>query len=204
MGGGDERGAGLLAQDGAPIAALQKIGRVRHAPFGLAAPLCARAPPSQSSQPGVERIEVEVERGARIDSVHAAVALLAEGEQVLRHATHLHFLRAFGDPVAAMVAIDMLEGEGAAVTHAAMHLHGAVGGLAAESVRAEIADRHHVADLQRILPIHLPGGAEDESPQHLVLRPELDERELHSLLLRQRFAEGDRDPCAYFTASWMQ
>ena len=117
--------------------------------------------------------------------------LAAEAEQILRHAAHLNFLRALGDAIAAVVAIDVLERQSAAVAHAAMHLHRAVGGLAAQPVRAEIADRHHVADLQRVLPIHLPGGAEDEVAHHLVFRPEFDERKLNRLFLRQRLAEGD-------------
>src|SRR3977135_1486746 len=54
----------------------------------------------------------------------------------------LDFLAAFGDAVAAVMAVDVFERLVARVAHAAMHLHGAVGGLAAQAGRPKIAHRN--------------------------------------------------------------
>src|SRR5689334_2520827 len=61
-------------------------------------------------------------------------ALLHEPEHVTGDAPHLDFLRAFGDAVATVMAVDVLEGHVARVAEAAMDLHGAVGGFAAQAV----------------------------------------------------------------------
>src|SRR4051794_4433527 len=58
----------------------------------------------------------------------------------------LDFLAAFGDAVAAVVTVDVFERLMARITHAAMHLHGAVGGLAAQPVRPVIAHRNLVGE----------------------------------------------------------
>src|SRR5438067_5901200 len=103
--------------------------------------------------------------GRRRSPAHSSCstrALAAEAEQVLRDAAHLHFLRSLGDAVATMMAIDVFERQCAAISHAAVHLHSAIRRLAAQPVGAEITNRYHVADGQRILTIHLPGCAEDE------------------------------------------
>src|SRR5664279_5434662 len=63
-------------------------------------------------------------------------------EQESRHLPLLDFLAAFGDAVAAVVAIDVFERLVARIAHAAMHLHGAVGSLAAQPVRPEITHRN--------------------------------------------------------------
>src|SRR3954452_16065731 len=74
----------------------------------------------------------------------------------------LDFLAAFSNAVAAMMAIDMLERLVARVAHAAMHLHGAVSGLAAQPVRPVITHRDLVGE--RVLNlrlgelIHFPRG----------------------------------------------
>src|SRR5260370_7726857 len=99
--------------------------------------------------------------------------LAAEIEQILRHAADLHFLGALGDAIAAMMAIDVLERQRAAVADAAMHLHRPVRRLAAQPVGAEVTDGYHVADLQRILPIHLPAVPELEIPHQSFFSPQL-------------------------------
>src|SRR5207253_624497 len=65
--------------------------------------------------------------------------LLHEAEEVAGHSSHLDLLAAFGDPVATVVAVDVLEGHVARVTEAAVNLHGSVGGLAAQPVGPEVA-----------------------------------------------------------------
>src|SRR6267154_6104565 len=67
-------------------------------------------------------------------------------EQKSRHFPLLDFLAAFGDAVAAVMPVDVFERLVARVTHAAMHLHGAVGGFAAQAVCPEIAHRHLVGE----------------------------------------------------------
>jgi hypothetical protein len=90
-----------------------------------------------------------------------------------------------------MMAVNVLEWQRTAVAHAAMHLHGSVRRLAAEAVSAEVADRHHVADLRWILTIHLPSGSEDEISHQLVFGPQFHQRKLNGLFLGERLAEDD-------------
>ena len=81
MGRRGKRGAGLLAQNRAPSAPLQEIGRVRHAAFGLPR-LCARlSVPEPVVEPGAERVDVEVDRSMRIEGAHAAVACLPKANR---------------------------------------------------------------------------------------------------------------------------
>src|SRR5205823_607133 len=105
--------------------------------------------------------------------------LAAEVEQILSDAPDLHFLGTLGDAIAAVVAVDVFERQCTAVTDAAMHLHRPISRLAAQPVGPEVTDRDHVADLQRILAVHLPGGAEDEVAHQFVFGPELDQRKLN-------------------------
>src|SRR3954451_17076468 len=74
-------------------------------------------------------------------------------EQKSRHLALLDFLAAFGDAVAAVMAVDVLKRLVARVSHPAMHLHGAVGGVAAKPVRPEIAHRYLVGE--RVLDLRL-------------------------------------------------
>src|ERR1035437_10000871 len=67
-------------------------------------------------------------------------------EQKSRDLALLDFLAAFGDAVAAVMPVDVFERLVARVTHAAMHLHGAVSGLAAQPVRPEIAHGNLVGE----------------------------------------------------------
>src|SRR5712671_6314682 len=114
-------------------------------------------------------------------------------EQKSRDLALLDFLAAFGDAVAAVMAVDVLKRLVARVTHAAMHLHGAVGGLAAQPVRPKIAHRNlvgeRVLDLRLREFIHFPSGLADQQPQHFGLRRQLHQRPLDRLVLGQRAAE---------------
>src|ERR1700748_1178778 len=98
-------------------------------------------------------------------------------EQEARDLTLLDLLAAFGDAVAAVMAIDVLERFVARIAHAGMHLHGAGGGLATEPVGPEITHRYLVGermlDLRLGELVHLPRGLADQQPQHLGLRHEL-------------------------------
>src|ERR1700686_3234154 len=70
-----------------------------------------------------------------------------EAEQEAGDLAHLDLLRTLGDAVAPVVAIDVLERLGSRVADAAVHLHGAIGRLAAQPVRPIIAHRHLVGEL---------------------------------------------------------
>src|SRR5580704_1772615 len=72
-------------------------------------------------------------------------------EQKPRDLSLLDFLAAFGDAVAAVVAIDVLERLVARIAHAAMHLHGAIRGFTTQPVCPEIAHRDFVG--QRVLDL---------------------------------------------------
>src|SRR5437762_2468061 len=70
--------------------------------------------------------------------------LAAEPEQLLRHLAHLDLLGALGDPVAAMVTVDVLEGHVAAVANAATGLHRPIGGFTRQPVGAVVAHGHEM------------------------------------------------------------
>src|SRR5258707_11936524 len=94
----------------------------------------------------------------------------------------LDFLAAFGDAVAAVVAVDVFERLVARVAHAAMDLHGAVGGLAAQPVRPKIAHRDLVGE--RVLDLRLRQRSEEhtselQSRQYLVCRLLLEKKKKH-------------------------
>src|SRR5262245_6675580 len=79
---------------------------------------------------------------------------------------HLDLLAALGDAVSPVVAIDVLERLVARIADAAMHLHGAVGRLAAQAVSPVVAHRDAVREraLDLLLGelVHLPGGLADQ------------------------------------------
>src|ERR1700760_2823409 len=114
-------------------------------------------------------------------------------EQEARDLTLLDLLAAFGDAVAAVMAIDVLERLVARIAHAAMHLHGAIGSLAAKPVGPEVTHRdlirERVLDLRLGELIHFPRRLADQEPQHLGLRRQLHQRPLDRLVLGQRLAE---------------
>src|SRR5215211_7113621 len=116
---------------------------------------------------------------------------LHEAEKVPRHVADLDLLGALRDPVAAVVAVDVLERLVAGVADAAVDLHRAVGGLAHQPVGAEVAHRHPVADARHTASgiVHLAGGLADEGPQQLDVGGQLDQRPLDRLALGQRLAE---------------
>src|SRR5688572_11560995 len=97
------------------------------------------------SPPGSLALAPSAARCARsaMDRRHALRRLLLhEAEQVAGNAPHLDLLGALGDAVAAVVAVDVLELRVPRVAHAAMGLHGLVGGLAAEAVGHVVAHGH--------------------------------------------------------------
>src|SRR5215470_15466453 len=63
-------------------------------------------------------------------------------EHVPGHPAHLNLLSALGDPVAAMVAVDVLERLVPGVTQPAVNLHRPVRGFAAQPVRPVVAHGH--------------------------------------------------------------
>ena len=115
--------------------------------------------------------------------------LLHEAEHVAGDAAHLDLLGALGDPVAAVVAVDVLERLVPRVAEPAVHLHRPVGRLAAQPVGPVVAHRHLVGLRERAVGVHQPRRLVDQRAQHLALRLQLDERELDRLVRRQRLAE---------------
>src|SRR5690606_21129939 len=90
-----------------------------------------------SAAPPDGREGVRVGRdGTRHPSASLRLRLAGPGEteQVPGDPAHLDLLRPLGDPVPAMVAVDVLERLVAGVPHAAVDLHRAVGGVADEPV----------------------------------------------------------------------
>ena len=91
-------------------------------------------------------------------SVNQAVQWpLAELEQPLRHPADLDLLGALGDPVAAVVSVDVLERLVTAVSEAAEDLHGPVGGVADQPVGPVVGHRHLVGDLHVVVAVQMPG-----------------------------------------------
>ena len=116
-------------------------------------------------------------------------ALAHEAEHVSGDPPHLDLFRPLGDPVAPVVAIDMLERLVAGIAEPAMHLHRPVGRLAAQPVRPVVAHRNLVRDRERAHRIHLPRRLVDQRAQHLALRLQLNQRKLDRLVRRQLLAE---------------
>src|SRR6516165_5826574 len=85
-------------------------------------------------------------------------SLRAKFEQPLRNSANLDLLCALGDPVAAVMAVDVLERLVAAVTEAAEDLHGPVGGVADQSVGPVIGHRNLVRYLHVVVAVQMPGG----------------------------------------------
>src|SRR6516225_4629962 len=85
-------------------------------------------------------------------------SLVTEVEQPLGNPTNLDLLGALGDPVAAVMTIDVLERLVAAVTEAAEDLHGPVGGVADQSVGPVIGHRNLVRHLHVVVAVQMPGG----------------------------------------------
>src|SRR5262245_37990640 len=81
-------------------------------------------------------------------------ALLHEAEHVAGDPPRLDLFGALGDAVAAVVAIDVLEGLVAGVAETAVDLHGAIRRLAAHAVRPEVAHRHLVGRGELPLRVH--------------------------------------------------
>src|ERR1700739_3187759 len=83
-------------------------------------------------------------------------------EQEGRHLGHLKFFRTLGDAISAVVAIDVLKRLVPRIADAAVHLHGPVGGLAAQPVSPVVAHGDLVRDLALNLlvveAVHLPCG----------------------------------------------
>src|SRR6266446_4643376 len=79
-----------------------------------------------------------------------------EAEQRAGDAADLDLLRALGDAVAPVVAVDVLERRVTRITDAAMDLDGAVGRFADQAVGAVIGHRHPLAHLHVVLAVEMP------------------------------------------------
>src|SRR4051794_17761842 len=72
-------------------------------------------------------------------------------EKMLADLAHLDLFGSFGDSVAAVMAVDVLERHMAAVADATAGLHGLVGGIAGKAVRSVVAHRHEVGDIHVVM-----------------------------------------------------
>src|SRR5215470_10191199 len=85
-------------------------------------------------------------------------ALAHVPEHVPGDPPHLDLFGPFGDPVPPVVAVNVLERFMPRVAQPAVHLHRAVGSLAAQPVGPVVAHRHLVRDGERAVGVHEPGG----------------------------------------------
>lgn len=141
--------------------------------------------------------------------------LSPKSKQIRRNLAHLDLLCTLGNAIPTKMSIDMLERIVARVTITAMnlsnqphqsstkketkqktYLNRSIRGLTAQSIRPEIAHSHLITQLSfygnpglvlglRHHPIHFPARLENQQPQHLHLRHELNNRKLHRLVIRQ-------------------
>ena len=88
-----------------------------------------------------------------------------KSKQVTRHFPHLDLFTAFGDPVATVVAINMLKRFVPLIANPAMHLHRPVSRVATQAIGAVVTHRDLVRQTLRDLRlghlIHFPSGLED-------------------------------------------
>ena len=110
-----------------------------------------------------------------------------------RHFADLYLFRAFGNAIAAVMAINMLKRHMARIADAAVGLNGLVGRLANQTIGAVIAHRHFIGQINRHFGfahrIHLRRGFINQIADHFGFRMQLGERKLNGLIARQGFAE---------------
>src|SRR5713226_7017172 len=94
-------------------------------------------------------------RGGKERSLRRRRGLLhpPEAEQRAGDAADLDLLRAFGDAIAPVVAVDVLERRVARIADAAMDLDGAIGRLADQAVGTVVGHSHPLAHLHVVLAI---------------------------------------------------
>lgn len=73
----------------------------------------------------------------------------AETKEMLADFAHLNFFSTFGDSVAAVVAIDVLEGHMSAVANSATGLHRPISSVTDQPIGAVIAHRDQVSELHK-------------------------------------------------------
>src|ERR1700680_818788 len=124
----------------------------------------------------------------------ARPAPAAETEHHLRDAPHLYLLRAFGNSIASMMPVDVLERFVARIAQPAVDLHRAIGSLANQPVRAIVAHRPLVRQFLRHLGlghlVHLPRRLMNQRAEHRSLGLMLDQRPLNGLVGSEGLAEG--------------
>src|SRR5579883_2378222 len=152
-----------------------------------------RRPISTSSPllPSRSRMRLAASRGRTMRrSVTRSPALAAHhAEEMARHLADLDLLGAFGDAIAAVMAIDMLEGLVPGITHAAMDLDREIGRLAGEAIAAVIRHRNPIAHFEMVLAVEMPSRLVDEVAHHLAFRVKLGEWPLDRLVGGERLAE---------------
>ena len=125
-------------------------------------------------------------------------------EQLLGDLAQLDLFAALGDAVAAVVAVDVLEGHVAGVADPAAGLHRAVGRLAGEAVGAVVGHRDEVGDLHVVVAVELGRGAAHEPAHELGCRSTAPRAGTGSPWLRHSGLPHTIRSRAHATASSMQ
>src|SRR5438552_3014177 len=104
------------------------------------------AAPSRSAPPRNARRARSAWRASlrRLTRPVARPVPAAKTEHHLCDAPHLYLLRAFGNSIAPMMPVDVLERLVAGIAKATVNLHRAIGGLAYQPVRAIVAHRNFI------------------------------------------------------------
>src|SRR5262245_18463064 len=111
-------------------------------------------------------------------------ALFHEAKHIAGDAAHLDLLGAFGDAIAAVVAVNVFERLVARISQSTVHLHGPIGGYGAQSIGPIVAHRDLVRDRELAENVHAPRGLVYQRAQHLALGLQLDQRTLDALISR--------------------
>ena len=92
--------------------------------------------------------------------------LAQKPEQVPGDLADLDFFRPFGDAVAAVMAVDMLERLVAGVALAAEDLHGSIGGLPDQTVGAVVGHGNLLGHRHVVVLVKIPGGLMNQIADH--------------------------------------
>ena len=90
-----------------------------------------------------------------------------------------------------MVSVDVFEREVSRVAHAAVGLHGEIGGLANESVRAVVDHGDLIGDGHVMFLVEMPGGFVYKIADEFVFGVGFGKRELDGLLGGERLVPRD-------------
>src|SRR5580704_3756900 len=155
--------AASLASNDIVVRLAPPVSRRRSCTFACLPVWRARAASSRTAKSSRFRKSSSLmQQVRRAGAAHSLARPASEAEHHLGDAPHLYLLRAFGNSIAPVMPIDVLEGLVTRIAHAPVDLHRAIGGLTDQSVRAIVAHRNLVRQLLCDLglghAIHFPRG----------------------------------------------